>query len=64
MKVANCALKCRQDARVRGGEREERPPDPRARQEEQPLGGKGQVRHNVRRQQQQQIHHSRDQLFC
>lgn len=38
-----------QDEGVRGGEREERPPDPRARQEEQPLGGEGQVRHHVKR---------------
>lgn len=36
-----------QDEGVRGGEREERPPDPRARQEEQPLGGEGQMRHHV-----------------
>lgn len=35
------------DARVRGGEREERPADPRARQEEQPLGGEGQMCHHV-----------------
>lgn len=38
-----------QDEGVRGGEREERPPDPRARQEEQPLGGEGEVRHHVDR---------------
>lgn len=37
----------KQDARIRGGEREERPADPRARQEEQPMGGEGQMRHHV-----------------
>ena len=37
----------RSDAGVRGGEREERPPDPRAGQEEQPLGGEREVLHNV-----------------
>lgn len=37
----------RRDARVRGGEREERSADPRTRQEEQPVGGEGQMRHHV-----------------
>lgn len=38
-----------QDARVRRGKREKRPTDPRARQEEQPMGGKGQVHNHVTR---------------
>lgn len=37
-----------QDAGVCGREREERPPHPRPRQEEQSVGGKGEVRHHVR----------------
>lgn len=47
-----CWLTCPplfQDEGVRGREREERPPDPRARQEEQPVGGEGKVRHHVER---------------
>lgn len=36
-----------QNAGIRGGEREKRPVNPRARQKKQPVGGKGQVRHHV-----------------
>lgn len=39
--------KHRSDARIRRGEREERPTDPCARQEEQPVGREGQVYHHV-----------------
>ena len=42
-------LSVSQDARVRRGEREERPADPRARQEEQSLGREGQVHNHVTR---------------
>lgn len=38
-----------QDARVRRRKREKRPSDPRARQEEQPMGRKGQVHNHVTR---------------
>lgn len=44
---SNVSIFHSQDARVRGGKREERSADPRARQEEQPVGGEGQMRHHV-----------------